>query len=285
MRSPVSQIIVENNKAVGVIIKGIEVRCKKGVISNAGAMNTFERLLPSQEAESHLKPLKECNALEPSVSLIYLFVGLDGSDDELGLTGHNDWLLNGWDHDANWNQLKSADKYEDLDRFPAVFLSFGSAKDDSFKSRHTRPMASLQLLAPVNYKWFAEWSESQYGKRSKDYEKDKKVWEQRMLDILYDVYPQTKGRVVFTELGSPLTTNHYLNTLKGENYGLEHNLGRFTMKAQRALHTETSVKQLYFVGQDAFSVGVVAAIASGYLTAIYISKMALLTFLYEFLFA
>ena len=50
---------------------------------------------------------------------------------------------------------------------------------------------------------------------------------------------------------------------------------RFSVEAQEALHTETGVRNLTMTGQDHFSVGVVAALASGYITAGYLSKTAL----------
>jgi hypothetical protein len=35
------------------------------------------------------------------------------------------------------------------------------------------------------------------------------------------------GHVVHANVATPLTTNFYLNTLKGETYGLSHTLARF----------------------------------------------------------
>ena len=83
-----------------------------------------------------------------------------------------------------------------------------------------------------------------------------------------------------------LTTNFYLNTLRGETYGLAHSVERFSKDAQlKALHTETDVKNLYMVGQDAFAVGIAAALCSGFLTVGYLSKAALLRALLAFVFA
>ena len=98
---------------------------------------------------------------------------------------------------------------------------------------------------------------------------------QRLLAKLYREFPQTKGHVIYADLGTPLTTNFYLNTKRGETYGLTHKMPRFTVEAQEALHTETAIEGLTMTGQDQFSVGVMAALASGYITAGYLSKPAL----------
>lgn len=54
-----------------------------------------------------------------------------------------------------------------------------------------------------SYEWFEQWQESKFGKRDADYESNKKVWEERLLSILYDVYPQTKGPLLSPPLTRP----------------------------------------------------------------------------------
>jgi all-trans-retinol 13,14-reductase len=162
VRAPVSEVTVTNrnggagNRATGVVCRGVALAARHGVVSNAGAFNTYERLLPPAVAAPALDALKATpGAFEPSVQLLYLFVGLDGSDEELKLPGANFWLLHGWDHDANWKLFNQADSYEDLGFLPAVFLSFGSAKDDHHATvAANKQKATLQLLAPVRFEWF-----------------------------------------------------------------------------------------------------------------------------------
>ena len=60
---------------------------------------------------------------------------------------------------------------------PCVFLSFGSSKDDSFETR--RPgRATLTLLAPVRYEWFAPWGAARVKHRGADYDALKVVGRQ-----------------------------------------------------------------------------------------------------------
>mmetsp|Transcript_11732 Transcript_11732/g.33875 ORF Transcript_11732/g.33875 Transcript_11732/m.33875 type:complete len:358 (-) Transcript_11732:18-1091(-) len=275
VRAPVSKIVVKGGRAVAVECKGVRIPCKHGVISTAGAYNTFQKLLfrddssegffEAEEAEA----LRSCGAFTPSVQLMYAFVGLDQSDKELELPARNYWILHGWRHDENWKKFQDAKTFDELGFLPAIFLSFGSAKDDA----HQGP-ASLQILAPVRYEWFEQWKNSKVKHRGKDYEQVKMEWKDRLLEELYRLFPQTRGHVTFCDVASPLTTNFYLNTTHGENYGLEHSLARFSLKAQRSLHTTTSISGLYLAGQDVFSVGVVAALASGFLTAVFLSPVA-----------
>ena len=117
--------------------------------------------------------------------------------------------------------------------------------------------------------------------RGEDYSELKEVWKERLLPYLYKHFPQCKGRVVFTDLATPLSTNFYLNTDSGENYGLAHTVQRFHTKSQQSLHTETDIENLYMVGQDNLSAGVIAVLGSGALTSSYLSKKSLLNMLYE----
>ena len=94
VRANVSEIAVTKQggglRATGVVCRGVHLQAKCGVISNAGAFNTYERLLPQAVAEPMLSLLKQTpGAFDPSVALVYLFVGLDGSDQELALPVYN----------------------------------------------------------------------------------------------------------------------------------------------------------------------------------------------------
>ena len=167
------------HEAYGVECRGVTVTCRRGVISNCGALNTFGKLLPTGLGTPPLARLKACGALEPSIAMAYLFVGLDGDDRELGLSAGNAWLLDGWDHDATFAAFLAADgdptatghggagggAKDTLDsgessaallpaelrsgRLPAVFVSGGSAKDDAFADTHGSGKATVQVLAPV----------------------------------------------------------------------------------------------------------------------------------------
>ena len=64
-----------------------------------------------------------------------------------------------------------------------------------------------------------------------------------MEEGLYKYYPQTKGKVEFTEVGSPLTFNHYLGSVKGEVYGANATPNRF--QPNDLLRPKTSIENFY----------------------------------------
>ena len=96
----VSDILLDGATAVGVrMIDGREFRSGV-VLSDAGAANTFERLLP-QNLPALDSLLRRLRRLQPSTAHVSLYVGLSKSDAELGLQGTNLWVYPSFDHDAN----------------------------------------------------------------------------------------------------------------------------------------------------------------------------------------
>ncbi len=77
------------------------------------------------------------------------------------------------------------------------------------------------------------------------------------------LHPKTEGRVVWSEVSTPLSTAHFANHAHGEIYGLEHTPARFQ---QEWLRPRTPIKGLYLTGQDICTAGVCGALFSGVLT-------------------
>lgn len=82
---------------------------------------------------------------------------------------------------------------------------------------------------------------------------------------MYTHFPHLHGKVEFTELGTPLSNDHYLGVQQGESYGLAGTPKRFR---QAWLKPGTPIPGLYLTGQDVVSMGVMGAATAGLLTAV-----------------
>jgi all-trans-retinol 13,14-reductase len=254
----VAGILLDGVRAVGVrMADGREFRAQM-VFSDAGAVNTFERLLPA-ELPALDKLRGELRRLQPSTAHITLYAGLAQSDAALGSSGTNLWVYPSFDHDAN---VERASK--DIDApFAGVYLSFPSAKDPDFERRHPGH-STMEAIAMVPYGAFAGWAETRWKKRGEDYEALKQRLSARLLAELERQAPQAAGKIAHAELSTPVTTRHFMNYGSGEIYGIAATPERY---AVRGLGARTPVRGLYLTGQDVASLGVVGALFGGVVSA------------------
>ncbi len=258
IKADVKNIIIENNKAIGVLMQNGDKIFANTIVSNAGAHNTFNKLISKDlQKEENTTAL---NKVKPSVSHACIYVGLNTSDQELNLPKHNIWLYNNYNLDFNNEQhLKTKDSIS-----PVLYISFPSAKDSEWQKHHPGT-STIQVLGSYPFDWMEEWKLMKWQKRGDDYESVKEELKQLFLNKLYDVLPQIKGHVEICELSTPLSTKHFSNYDKGEIYGLEHTPARFELKQ---LRPKTNYKNLYLTGQDILSVGVSSAMMAGIFTSI-----------------
>jgi all-trans-retinol 13,14-reductase len=253
----VDEILVENGKVTGVRMQdGHRIDCEV-VVSSAGVNNTFAHLLSSEiaDASGYRHRLQD---VQPSVGHIGIYAGLDGTAEEIGLPRTNYWIYPSHDYDGAVEAF-----FENPDApFPVIYISFPSAKDPDYENRHPGT-ATIEIVAPAPYEWFARWRDETWGKRGEDYERMKAELGDRLMKTLYEKVPQARGRVEYFEVSTPLSTNWFGGYQKGELYGLEHSRERLN---QDWLRPKTTIPGLWLTGQDTLTCGVTGAMMSGFIT-------------------
>jgi all-trans-retinol 13,14-reductase len=251
----VTDILVEKGKATGVrMADGEEIRAPL-VISNAGVINTFEKLLPADAAEKVGYKSKRRHII-PSMPHIGLYIGLKGTPEELGLPRTNFWIYPSADHDDNVQQF--LDDPENTE-FPVVYISFPAAKDPDYQNRWPGT-STIEIVAPTTWEMFEPWQDTIWGKRGEDYEALKQKITDQLLEVMYEKLPQLQGKVDYVETSTPLSTAWFCRYGRGELYGLDHNPERFE---QDWLKPKTDIPGLYLTGQDILTCGVVGAMIGG----------------------
>jgi len=198
-----------------------------------------------------------------------VFLGLNGSAEELGVKRQNCWAF------STNNIDKDALDYFDLDvekaldaEVPLLFVSFPSAKDpewNNHKGRENKTTCAIVTLA--NWKWFDKWQDKQVKKRGDDYEEIKQAIGDKMIQQVCKLYPQIEDKIDFTEIATPVTNKFYLEQPHGEIYGLDHSRERFDPLTVAKLRPETDIPGLYLTGQDILSCGFTGALFAGVISA------------------
>ena len=255
----VQEVIIENNKAIGVKIKDGKSFYAEKIVSGTGIFNTYEKLIPEHIVEKH-QLRKQLKKINPSVAHVSLYIGLSGSPKELKLPKTNFWIYpEKGDHDqcvANYLKDNQA-------AFPVVYISFPSAKDPTWSERYPNK-STIDIITLLPYELVAEWQGSKWMKRGAEYEAFKEKISKRLLEALFIQLPHLENNIDVYELSTPLTTQNFVNYKKGEIYGIDHTPQRFR---QKFLKPRTSIKNFYLTGQDIVTAGVGGALFSGVITA------------------
>lgn len=254
----VEEILIENDKAVGVKMADGHIIKAPKVVSSAGVFNTFNKLLP-QDLVERTGYKKQLPTVSSSSGHLCMYIGLKGTTEELGLPNTNFWIY----PDSDYQKHVDTFRQDHNTTFPVVYISFPSSKDPDFDKNYPG-RSTIEIIAPADYSLFEKWKGTPWGQRGEEYEQLKEDFSQRMLEHLYEKLPQLRGKIDYYETSTPLSTEYFNYYDRGELYGINHNPERM---AQDWLQPKTKIDGLYLTGQDVFSCGIVAAAISGLLTA------------------
>jgi phytoene dehydrogenase-like protein len=253
----VTGILLEDNRAVGV-----QVNIKRGkqgssaefrapvIVSDAGAWNTFARLVPN----ASLPFRDELKSPPAGFEVVELFLGLRSDPRVLGFKGENHWIFSSFDHDAMFAQRDQL-----LDGAAAMaYLSFPSLKDSRAR-RHT-----AEIIAPLSCRALEAFRKEPWRRRGVDYEAAKGRMVEALLDFIERHHPGFRDLVEYSELSTPLTFEHFTAAPAGAVYGVPGTPERY---GKPWLAPRTAIPNLFLTGSDAALPGIMGALMGGILTA------------------
>ncbi|XP_036445254.1 all-trans-retinol 13,14-reductase-like [Colossoma macropomum] len=263
VRAPVNRILLNDAKeAIGVsVMKGHEEVHVHApiVISDAGIFNTYQHLLP-QEVQAMPAIQKQLSFVKHGEGGLSVFLGLDGTKEELGLEAKNYWVFTENNLDELMEGYRKEEREEAIKSVPLIFIASPSAKDPTWEQRKPGK-STLSLVSFAPYSWFEEWKDDKVKNRGADYKELKETLLNSLLEVVYQVFPKIKDRIEYMDAGTPVTNQHYIAAPEGEIYGADHGTARFSAEFCVSIRPQTPIKNLYLTGQDLFSCGYAGALA------------------------
>ncbi|WP_078059441.1 phytoene desaturase family protein [Tropicimonas marinistellae] len=250
----VAELLLDSDMVVGVRIEdGTEIRAKS-VISDIGARETVDALLP--ENCVHQDWIAEIRALPSSIAHFTLFLGFEGDIEAAGATKANHWIYPTGETDVVWTSAPDEPP-------PSMVASFGSLKnpahDPGSRKKHTG-----QVLVWADWSTVAQWADLPAAERGDAYADFKRRAEETLMAQFAHYFPDLARLVTYRELATPLSTVSFTGHRKGAFYGLDVTPDRVLSDALRA---RTPVPGLYLAGQDVASPGIPGALWGGLLAA------------------
>ena len=250
----VEQLLFENGAVVGVRTDdGTEIRAR-AVISDVGARETVDSLLPNDCGQAEW--IADIRALPLSIANFTLFLGFEGDIEAAGATKANHWIYPTGEVDVVWTSAPDGAP-------PHMTATFGSLKDPMHdpgpQQKHTG-----QLLAWADWTAVSEWTEQPIGERGEEYAAFKQRVEDTLMAQFAQYFPDLAKLVVYRELATPLSTVTFTGHEEGAFYGLDVTPQRVMCDALRA---RTPIPGLFLAGQDVASPGIPGALMGGLLSA------------------
>lgn len=240
LNAHVEQIVVENQRAVGVRLRSGEIlRCSQGVVSNASVWDTL-KLLPldavSQQWRSQRQQIPHCD------SFLHFHLGIDGTNLPTDLACHY-IVVNDWEKGVNAAQN-------------VILVSIPSLLDPSLAppGKHT-----IHVYTPGNEP-YQLWQGME--RNTEAYEQQKQQRTQVMWQALERIIPDIQSRCEVTLVGTPLTHERFLRCDRG-SYGPAIQAGKALFPAPT-----TPLAGLWCCGDSTFpGIGLPAVAASGMMVA------------------
>jgi phytoene dehydrogenase-like protein len=258
----VRKINVLNKTANGVELDSGEKISSRYVISNADPGYTYLNLIGKASLSRRL--VGKISKARYSTSCISLFLAVDLDLKSMGFDSGNYWIYDDQDLDriytlayTDQNALKDPD---------GLFVTITTLKDPK---KMRRDHHQIEVFVLCNFEAFSGWSGTKKGQRGAKYEAFKEEIMNRMIGKLEKLMPGVREAIIYKNLATPLTNEHYVNAPLGNIYGIEKSVdqigpGSFKIKSE--------INNLFLCGASTTSHGIGGATQSGLLAAAAVKK-------------
>ncbi len=228
-------ILMEKGAVKGVVLSSGETLPARAVVSNASALTTFKKLLPSGAVpESYMKKI---SGFRPSLSSFIVWLGVNRE-----LRGK----IEGFSTHVS-DRLDPEADYADCIKGNIDTVSFSvSVYDNLYPGYSTGGTSTLMLLSLCGYEPWRRFENDYKAGRKAAYHAEKNRWKEILIRRAEaSVIPGLSDMIEVAVAATPLTNQRYTGNTDGAIYGFEQSMENAYMNR---LDNRTPVKGLYLAG-------------------------------------
>jgi phytoene dehydrogenase-like protein len=191
LSSPVRKILIQNSGITGIVLKDNAEFTARAVISNCDARQTFLRLIGNK----HLPPdfIDKLNRMQPALSMLVLYLGLDHDFKNTRYAGSNVWYLPHYDLEKMY---RSAAR-----RAPGTI--------DECMVRISPDRKSLMAFTNSTFRSRTFWADN------------KANFIDGFIARLSRILPDITQHIIYRDAATPSTMYRYTSNYRGSAYGWE----------------------------------------------------------------
>lgn len=262
LRTGISEILVENGRAVGVRTDegrdGGKVIRAPMVLSNADPVQTFLELVGPEHLPK--KVVDKARGWEHPAALFLLCLGVKDDVTARGMGAANYWTLDGYDLDAAYQRGREAIGVH------GAYVTSSTLKDPDTPGHAPPGHHNIEVMTLVRgeaERWNADRAgiEDRKYRRNEAYQELKQSIEDDLVRRFDALFPGVAEHIVFQEAATPVTHTRYTRSQAGSGYGIAVTPDQFE---SRRVHPRGPIPGLYMCGASTrHHLGVMGAMLSG----------------------
>jgi all-trans-retinol 13,14-reductase len=227
----VERIELKKGVVSGIVTAGGDTIPARAVVSNANALDTFERMLPRRAVPENY--LRDLETFRPSLSTFIIWLGLN-QDLRKEIKASGIQVLSGQGAEADYHMCSKGE----IETMP-FRMSF---YDNIYEGYSTPGTSTLRILCLSAYEPWRRFETDYRAGHKKAYYKEKKRWTDGLLDRAEDVIPWLSSMLEVKEAATPLTNWRFTRNTEGAIYGFEQSVENAYIQR---IDNRTPIKGLY----------------------------------------
>jgi phytoene dehydrogenase-like protein len=249
------KILTENGKIKAVRLESGETVTCDAVVSNASPLITYNELLDIETPPKSVQT--DFKSRRMGLSAVCLYLGLDASPEELGITTASTFVITTMDHEITEDRLYTLDPPD-----------WGMVTCYNFIDQDLAPKGkSVVTLVALQY------GEAWDNILPENYAAAKYEFGDKLISLVEMAYPKIRSHIEKAEVATPLTMMRYLNTPGGAIYGFKQNVQDTHLMREPLNEAADAIEGLYSASSWTSMGGFQPTYMNGYGTAKQILKL------------